>query len=173
MAKVKIISRRRGSQSDPTHALAPVWACLRVISCAHARGRSLACGGLGPAVARMQHNPGERFNGPTRRSRARWLPGPRRGFLGPFLARFGALTGLWRMAGAVACAGAMPFFHCMNAQYWTGIQHMLKPGPGHCIGIQYWLALLPVNTRNNEAVLLGHGGIVQKLTLKQARPAGA
>lgn len=50
---------------------------------------------------------------------------------------------------------------------------MLEPGPGHCIGIQYRRALLAVNTENNEVGLLGRDGIVQELTLKQAKPARA
>lgn len=136
----------RGSQSDPTHAYAPVCpcsgACYARVNAGGARAGARArdyhaLSWLSRAgKARVWRGYNKRFNGPTAGFWGWPIGWPRRGVLR-------ALAGLWRallglcvwLAMLGACGRACDAcFHCAKPQCWACIQH------GMVYGLAYVLA---------------------------------
>src|SRR5574337_1342748 len=173
--KVKFISRRRGAQSDPTHALAPVWVCpglpTRALSravrgCArsgaYSSGSSVWQGRRRPAVARIQRFLSDRFKRPTARFWYWPIRWPRHGSEKRVAGRFWGFLGLWCWRAMLASAGQGAA--CLFSLYactvldkptvcvWSSL--MLKPRLWQGLGVwpSVWLRAMlspgsyPVNT---------------------------
>ena len=133
----------RGSQSDPSHAYAPVCTCLRLPTRAltraervrvrgrvyhtlhHAVNRAI-CTVLVRAIAQGVIAVGGPFNGPTARFSVWPIRWPRRALLGAFTGLKRALLGLCRPCDCVARRGRAwdAYFHCMNPQHCAAIQYV-------------------------------------------------